>query len=143
MILGYLAMYPGAHYNALKRDLGYGNNKLTYHLDVLEKNNNIKSRKDGRLLRYYPKRYKIPEVEGEMRRLIDILTEVPRLNRKQIAKIMQVSPNTASKLLDALIEKGKIRYEMRGRQKQYSVIEHVRSHYEKPITKEMRSGEHL
>jgi len=143
MIVGYLAMNPGSHYNTLKRDLGFGNNKLTYHLDVLGKSNTIKSRKDGRLLRYYPKRYKIPEVEGEMKRLSEILLEVPRLNRKQIAKIMQVSPNTVSKLVDALIEKGKIRYEMRGKEKLYSVIEPVSSFHEQSITHEMRSGEHL
>ncbi len=141
MILGYLRINPGAHYNILKRDLGYGNNRLTYNLEVLEKNNKIKSRRDGRLLRYYLKRYKIPEVEGEEKRLIDILTEVPGLNGKKISKIMQVSPNTVSKLIDSLIEKGKIGYEMRGREKLYSVIESGNLFHNKPLTKEMKNGE--
>ncbi len=140
-ILGYLNINPGAHYSNLKTELGYGNSKLSYNLGVLERENRIKSRTDGRLRRFYPRKFSIPEVEGELKRLLDILTEIPGLNQKQIAKIMQHSSNTVKKLLDALIEKGKIRYEMNGRVKQYSVTGQINPSHQNPITQEMVQGE--
>jgi len=124
-IMGYLRMNPGAHYNTIKRDLGFGNNQLTYHLEVLERNSRIKSTKDGRLKRFYLRKYKIPELEGVFKRIVEVLTDVPNLHRDQVAKIIQISSKTATKHLTKMVEDGKLIYHMVGNKKLYSVAENA------------------
>ena len=49
-LYGYIESNPGIHLSALTRLSDLGNNQATYHLDRLEKEGRIWSRRDGRLL---------------------------------------------------------------------------------------------
>lgn len=53
-IYGYLEAHPGAHYNELKNTLGLNNSVLAYHLNTLEREEYIKSKKEGNLRCFYP-----------------------------------------------------------------------------------------
>ena len=52
-LYGYIESNPGIHLSALTRLSDLGNNHATYHLDKLEKEGRIWSRKDGRLLIFF------------------------------------------------------------------------------------------
>lgn len=118
-ILGYLRQNPGAHYKLIKKDLGYGNNKLTYHLDVLQKSNRIKWRNDGRLKRYYPKKYSIPEETGIKNEILRIIDRLPGVNQKQIARSLDIDPRTAGKYLRQLRDDNKVVEEKETRELRY------------------------
>ncbi|MGB1365699.1 MAG: ArsR family transcriptional regulator [Candidatus Poseidoniaceae archaeon] len=53
-LLGYLTANPGCHFRALLSALEMSNGQLSHHLRVLEQEESVWRRKDGRLVRYYP-----------------------------------------------------------------------------------------
>ena len=53
-IVGYLVANPGVHFRALMSALDMSNGQLTHHLRILEDEQRIWRRKDGRLIRFYP-----------------------------------------------------------------------------------------
>ena len=52
-LYGYIESNPGIHLSALTRLSDLGNNQATYHLDKLQKEGRIWSRRDGRLLIFF------------------------------------------------------------------------------------------
>ena len=52
-LYGYIESNPGIHLSALTRLSNLGNNQATYHLDRLEKEGRIWSKRDGRLLIFF------------------------------------------------------------------------------------------
>jgi|TARA_B110000211_G_scaffold234348_2_gene303632 DNA-binding MarR family transcriptional regulator len=52
-LYGFIESNPGIHLSALTRLSNLGNNQATYHLDRLEKESRIWSRRDGRLLIFF------------------------------------------------------------------------------------------
>jgi len=53
-LMGYLTANPGCHFRALMAALEMSNGQITHHLRILESEEGIWRRKDGRLVRYYP-----------------------------------------------------------------------------------------
>ncbi|RPG70970.1 MAG: ArsR family transcriptional regulator [Euryarchaeota archaeon TMED99] len=53
-LMGYLTANPGCHFRALMAALDMSNGQITHHLRILEAEEAIWRRKDGRLVRYYP-----------------------------------------------------------------------------------------
>ena len=53
-LMGYLTANPGCHFRALLSALEMSNGQLSHHLRVLEQEESLWRRKDGRLVRYYP-----------------------------------------------------------------------------------------
>jgi len=60
-IHGYILGNPGENYTAIKTKLALTNGALAYHLQVLERNKDIRSERDGVLKRFYPFEGKITE----------------------------------------------------------------------------------
>ena len=54
-IMGYIETNPGVHYTDIMRSLGIGSGNLAYHLDVLEKQRFIVSRREGVYKLFYPR----------------------------------------------------------------------------------------
>jgi len=127
-ILGYLRQNPGAHFSRIKKDLGFGNNQLTHHLDMLKKNRRIKSMDDGNKKRFYLKDHRIPAALGVHKRIIDILTRNPGLNQKKLAEKINMREKTVARHLKKLTESGKVKIEKRGREKLCTIIEEVYTH---------------
>jgi predicted transcriptional regulator len=53
-LMGYLTANPGCHFRALMAALEMSNGQITHHLKVLETEDNLWRRADGRLVRFYP-----------------------------------------------------------------------------------------
>lgn len=53
-LMGYLTANPGCHFRALMSALDMSNGQITHHLRVLEAEEHIWRKNDGRLVRYYP-----------------------------------------------------------------------------------------
>ena len=53
-LMGYLTANPGCHFRALMSALDMSNGQITHHLRILEAEERIWRRKDGRLVRFYP-----------------------------------------------------------------------------------------
>ena len=53
-IMGYLTANPGCHFRALMAAMQMSNGQCTHHIRILEKEDKIWRKKDGRLVRYYP-----------------------------------------------------------------------------------------
>jgi DNA-binding MarR family transcriptional regulator len=53
-LMGYLTANPGCHFRALMAALEMSNGQITHHLKVLEDEDSIWRRPDGRLVRFYP-----------------------------------------------------------------------------------------
>jgi len=53
-LMGYLTANPGCHFRALMAALEMSNGQITHHLKVLENEESIWRRSDGRLVRFYP-----------------------------------------------------------------------------------------
>ena len=53
-VVGYLVANPGVHFRALLGALNMSNGQLAHHLKVLEDQDLLWRRRDGRMMRYYP-----------------------------------------------------------------------------------------
>ena len=53
-LIGYLTANPGCHFRALMAALEMSNGQITHHLKILEDEDRIWRRPDGRLVRFYP-----------------------------------------------------------------------------------------
>ena len=53
-LMGYLTANPGCHFRALMSALDMSNGQITHHLRILESEENVWRKNDGRLVRYYP-----------------------------------------------------------------------------------------
>ena len=51
---------PGAHFTAIKKDLGLSTGVLSYHMERLERENFVISRAEGKYKRFYPPRWDEP-----------------------------------------------------------------------------------
>ena len=53
-LMGYLTANPGCHFRALMSALDMSNGQITHHLRVLEAEEHVWRKSDGRLVRFYP-----------------------------------------------------------------------------------------
>ena len=53
-LMGYLTANPGCHFRALMSALDMSNGQITHHLRVLEAEEHVWRKNDGRLVRFYP-----------------------------------------------------------------------------------------
>jgi predicted transcriptional regulator len=53
-LMGYLTANPGCHFRALMSALDMSNGQITHHLRILEAEEHVWRKGDGRLVRYYP-----------------------------------------------------------------------------------------
>ena len=65
-IYEHIRNYPGDHYNSIKQKLKLNNGAVAYHLRTLERENLIKSKRDGIFKLFYPVEMEIPR-KGEVR----------------------------------------------------------------------------
>ena len=120
-LYGYIESNPGIHLSALTRLSDLGNNQATYHLDRLEKEGRIWSRREGRLLIFFAD--SIPMGESYSGPLLDInfsknsikrsilmhlnqseLMDLAGPSGSQMAKELGVSPQVFSYHIRSLID---------------------------------------
>jgi len=100
-IYQYIRANPGDYYSSIMNATGATNGNLVYHLHILENEGFIKTVKDGRLVRFYPK--DIPVLDGEgikfsalQTRMLENIARQPGLTQSELAKIMGVRRQTIS-----------------------------------------------
>ncbi len=113
-IAGYVSATPGAHFSKIRDDLKLGTGETQHHLEDLETDGVVESRKDGDYRRYFPAD-RFSEFEqvtlGYLRRetprgLLITLLERPEATATEIAADLDVSPPTVSRYAAKLEEAG-------------------------------------
>jgi hypothetical protein len=85
-LMGYLTANPGCHFRALLSALEMSNGQLTHHIRVLEGEDRIWRRGDGRLVRFYPSA--IPKATPEDELPIPPLSPDPNSLQGKILKLL-------------------------------------------------------
>ncbi|MCK5398126.1 MAG: winged helix-turn-helix transcriptional regulator, partial [Thermoplasmata archaeon] len=118
-IHGYIMANPGEHYNAIKRALGMNNGSLAYHLNVLEKEDLVKSKTSGMYKRFYPRDMIIPNggpvhLTEAQKLILKNIEETPGISQKDIAALLGVSASTVNYHITRLVEMNAVRTERKG-----------------------------
>ncbi len=124
MIRGYITANPGDHFNSIKKALDLKNGTLAHHLRILEREDFVKSIKDGKYRRFFPAGARISEgaQPTKIERLIlDILTETPGRTQRDIATRLGVSQPAVSYHVNKLLKLNKVRTEKRKMNLRYYV----------------------
>jgi uncharacterized repeat protein (TIGR01451 family) len=117
MIRGYVIANPGDHFNSIKSALDLRNGTLAHHLSILERENIIKSVKDGKYRRFFPVGMRVPDKAYPTKieiLIINIVKESPGITQKEIAGHLKMTQPTVSYHINKLKESGKVRTEKHG-----------------------------
>lgn len=121
---------PGIHFREIERRLNIAIGNLQYHLYYLEKENLIRSERDGEYIRYYPKDCMLDEIDRKIisflrrrtaRRILIYLLTNPNANNKEIAQGIGLSPSTISWHLNKLLEAKIVERKKEGRESFFRV----------------------
>ena len=119
MIRGYIMANPGEHYNAIKRSLDLKNGTLAYHLKTLERENLVKSARDGRYKRFYPAGMKIPDDVFKLNKIQElIMGEIvnnPGISQKELSEAIGLSTSTINYHIGVMVNSGYVRVERKGK----------------------------
>jgi predicted transcriptional regulator len=118
-IFEFIRENPGEHYNIIKKELGLKNGSLAYHLNTLEKEDYIKSKRDGMYKRFYPKNMEVPakpkmRLSPVQQNIFDVIKISPKITQKDIAEALKISQQVVSYHVNQLIELGVLRSERVG-----------------------------
>ncbi len=117
MIRGYIIANPGDHFNSIKDALDLKNGTLAHHLNILEREQIVKSMKDGKFRRFFPIGMKVSDraYPTKVEKLIlDIIRENPGIAQKDIADQLGMSQSTVSYHTAKLKEARRLRTERHG-----------------------------
>ncbi len=125
-IHGLIIDRPGVHFAGIIEALGLPMGVVTYHLEVLERENYVQTVRDGRLKRFYSTDTRIPKssrmVPEEMRRvLVELIAGRPGISQKEVIREIGVDRETVGYHLRELVTEGRISHSKRGRYTVYWV----------------------
>ena len=116
-IFGYVRVHPGDSFTDLKRNLQLENGVLAYHLNVLEKENLVRSRTKGTRRLYYPLEA-VPIEDGGLHelqdRMLEMLQGTPGITVRELADKLGVSRQLAVYHLRALTSRGLAKVDRHG-----------------------------
>ncbi|NIP34475.1 MAG: winged helix-turn-helix transcriptional regulator, partial [Thermoplasmata archaeon] len=115
---------PGIHYQAIMKEFGLKNGVAAYHLDVLEREDYIRSVRDGRLKRFYSTDTKVPKdqrstPEEVREEILQVVSEQPGISQKRIVNELGIDGETVRYHLRVLVEQGELRTGKEGRHAVY------------------------
>ena len=90
-VVGYLVANPGVHFRALLGALDMSNGQLAHHLKVLEDQDLLWRRRDGRMMRYYPSTVD-QQLDGE-NLPVPLLTPDPNSIQGRILNLLDATGN--------------------------------------------------
>lgn len=100
LVYDYVKSHPGDHFRAIMNKLSLTNGTLAHHLYTLEKQEFIKSERDGPYKRFYPHGYKfegsVMEINGLQKKILDIIESNPGISQKRLASLLGISPPTVN-----------------------------------------------
>lgn len=117
-IYGYIKVHPGDKYTDLKRNLELNNGTLTYHLDVLEREGLVISKRNGGRKLFYPANMRPPydgtHLHSVQENILQIVEESPGIAIKDIASLAGVSRQLTNYHVKKLTASGFIKLERKG-----------------------------
>jgi predicted transcriptional regulator len=128
-IFDYISNNPGVHLRKISRDINIHLSTLRYHLDYLEEEGLISSKKEDNLRIYYAsgklnplEKILTPLLQQKrFRDIIIALIEAPDLTSSQLAQKFSLSPSTTSKYMNILEKRDIVSHEKIGREKRYRI----------------------
>ncbi len=118
-IYGYLEAHPGAHYSMIKSALELNNSTLAYHLRTLEREEYIKSGKEGKLRCFYPYNAKIQNKNGlsaMQNKIVEIVSNRPGITQKELISSVGASQQVVNYNVNSLKKLGLIEIERNGKE---------------------------
>jgi DNA-binding MarR family transcriptional regulator len=108
----YVQNNPGEHFRSILVKLNLTNGTLAHHLSTLEKENLIRSEKDGLYRRFYPAGYHIEEESVKLSTIqlsiLECIKKRPGLSQKEVSEMVEISNSTVNYNVKSLQEKGMI-----------------------------------
>jgi DNA-binding MarR family transcriptional regulator len=102
----YVEKHPGEHFRAILTKMGLTNGTLIHHLQTLERQEMIKSERDGPFKRFYPTGRQftedVLEINGIQKKILDAVTTTPGVTQKDLALRLHTSPPTINYHIKAL-----------------------------------------
>ncbi|MBN1390232.1 MAG: winged helix-turn-helix transcriptional regulator [Candidatus Thermoplasmatota archaeon] len=115
----YVQNHPGEHFRSILTHLDLTNGTLAHHLYTLEKEDLVRSQRDGLYRRFYPAGYQIDPDQISLtdiqQRIIDIIKERPGLSQKDISLALGLSNSTVNYNIKSMKEKGLIEVKKDGK----------------------------
>ena len=98
LVYDYVQSHPGEHFRAILTKLGLTNGTLIHHLQTLERQNFIKSERDGPFKRFYPTGRNLTEdvleINGIQMKILDTVKDNPGITQKDLSRLLDTSPPT-------------------------------------------------
>ncbi len=108
----YVQNNPGEHFRSILVKLNLTNGTLAHHLYTLEKEDLIRSEKDGLYRRFYPAGYHVADTKARLsaiqRSILDCIERRPGLSQKEISGELSLSNSTVNYNVKVLEEKSVI-----------------------------------
>lgn len=119
-LLGVIVTNPGVHYSALREEFGLANGAAAYHLSVLERENFIKSARDGNMKRFYAATARVPssdflspeDMREELKRII---TARPGITQRELIEEVGYSRDSVGYHLREMVKEGCISCSRKGK----------------------------
>ena len=119
-IHGLIIDKPGIHYSEIIREFDLTNGVAAYHLSVLERENFIRSVRDGRLKRFYSTYTKVPQDQKrtpeELRwGILDYVKSRPGVSQKDIVNALGISRDSTGYFLREMVKERKLESSRKGK----------------------------
>ncbi len=126
--LAYIDANPGASIQDVQEALGAAWGTAVYHLECLEKSEEVVSERQGRSRRYYIRGTKIASqraaaglvLETTPRRLLETIIVAPGATQSDLCDHLDLKHPTASKHLGRMVEEGLVEKHVDGRSRRYT-----------------------
>jgi predicted transcriptional regulator len=120
--------YAGSHFREIERKSGLATGSVQYHLSYLVKKGLLKSKQDGKNLRYFPKSVgeqnkKVLSLlrQKSIRNILLMILKNKKCNHKELVVATQLSPSTVSWHIKKLEQEQVIKTVRNGREAEYSL----------------------
>ncbi len=127
LIRGYIIANPGEHYTTIKRELNLKNGTLSHHLKVLEREELIRSKRDGIFKRFYPIEERVPSdlmrVSRIQESILNNIIEHPGITQRGLATKLEVSHQVVNYHVKKLVSSRLVKAERLGKMTKYYAVD--------------------
>ena len=106
LVYDYVINHPGEHFRAILTKLELTNGTLVHHLKTLERQEFIKSERDGPFKRFYPTgrqfTEEVLEINGIQKKILDAVASNPGVTQKGLSNLLHTSQPTINYHVKAL-----------------------------------------
>jgi len=113
-IFGYVISHPGANFSQIMKELNLKNGVLAYHLTTLEREELIRSMREGTYRKYYP-RATVDTGDEHVKLIISRIDAKPGVQQSELAADLNMNRQALAYHIGVLIQSGKVRIERRGK----------------------------